>query len=471
MANRNYPKNVAATTVIPFDNPITAIPQKTITAATTFTKATTGAQVGYGAMIEVVADGSHVPDLSAFDGVGTGSYDNTAGVVNLLTFFYTGSRYCVAVNPVTVSGGGLTQLSTPSAFTATPSGSSVNLSWSDVSNETGYKVYWNAINDFGSAALATTTAANAGTYTKTGLSSGPWYFWVVAAGDGVTYSDSNPASASATVTSGATALNAPTGVTLGTATDTTQPLTWTDTNTSPNENGYKVYRNTANNFSTATLATTTAANATSYTVTGLTASTLYYYWVVAAGNGTTTADSSPSTVASGSTTSGGATLEDLVFTGQVAETSTGSHIWQQTAGTGSIGIATKSIASGVDGGIQFRRESGTFDNALFFGLTTGSVAVAYTAMDAAMLIDASGNVYSMDPTNGFTSRIGAISIGDYVRIDRTGTAVKLQWSATGTSWTDEYTFPLTSSAQLHIVVDTFNSTSKVLVYPKGYNVS
>jgi lysophospholipase L1-like esterase len=106
MANRNYPKNVTATTVIPFDNPITAIPQKTITGAVTFTKNTSGAQVGYGAMIEVVADGSHVPDLSAFYSVGTGTYDNTSGVVNLLTFFYTGSRFCVSVNPVSGTGGG-----------------------------------------------------------------------------------------------------------------------------------------------------------------------------------------------------------------------------------------------------------------------------------------------------------------------------------------------------------------------------
>jgi hypothetical protein len=106
MANRNYPKNVAATTVIPFDNPITAIPQKTITAATTFTKNTTGAQVGYGAMIEVVADGTHVPDVSAFASIGTGTYDNTSGVVNLFTFFYTGSRYLVSINPVSGTGGG-----------------------------------------------------------------------------------------------------------------------------------------------------------------------------------------------------------------------------------------------------------------------------------------------------------------------------------------------------------------------------
>jgi hypothetical protein len=127
---------------------------------------------------------------------------------------------------------------------------------------------------------------------------------------------SNPLAAftghSVTNSIGSTTLNAPTGLTLGTATSTTQPLSWTDTNSSPNETGYKVYRNTVNNFGTATLATTTAANATSYTVTGLTASTLYYYWVIAAGNGTTTLDSTAAT-ASGSTGAAGYDTDAVAY--------------------------------------------------------------------------------------------------------------------------------------------------------------
>jgi hypothetical protein len=107
MANRNYPKNSTATTVIPFDNPVTAIPQKTITGAVTFSKVTTGAQVGYGALIRVVANGSNIPDLSAFKKIGSGTYDNTNGVVNQLWFIYDGVDYCVSITqPVTISGGG-----------------------------------------------------------------------------------------------------------------------------------------------------------------------------------------------------------------------------------------------------------------------------------------------------------------------------------------------------------------------------
>jgi hypothetical protein len=106
MANRNYPKIVTATTLIPFDNPVTYIPPKTVTGAVAFTKYTTNAQAGYGAIIEVIADGVNVPDLSAFYSIGSGTYDNTAGVVNLLTFLYTGNRYCVCINPVSGTGGG-----------------------------------------------------------------------------------------------------------------------------------------------------------------------------------------------------------------------------------------------------------------------------------------------------------------------------------------------------------------------------
>jgi hypothetical protein len=327
MANRNYPKNVSATTVIPFDNPLTYIPPKTITGAVTFTKSTTGAQAGYAAIIEVTADGTNVPDVSAFYSVGTGAYDNTAGVVNLFTFFYTGQKYCVAVNPISGTGGGGGDTTPPGIVTVSVENAEPNkvllaygetLDSASVPATSAYTVKVNGTTRTISAVAITganvkVTFGGAAVISTDSIT----LDYVVPGTNPIQDVAGNDAAALTGVTVGnnvtgsGTPLNAPTGVTLGTATDVTQPLTWTDTNTSPNENGYKVYRNTANNFSTATLATTTAANATSYTVTGLTASTLYYYWVVAQGNGTTTADSSPSTAASGST---GAAAEDAYTT-------------------------------------------------------------------------------------------------------------------------------------------------------------
>jgi hypothetical protein len=118
MSNRNYPKVSTATTVIPFDNPVTAIPQKTITGATTFTKTTTGAQAGYCAIIRVIANGTNTPDLSAFKSIGTGVWDNTNGVVNQLWFVYDGTDCCVSItHPVAIGGGGGGDTTPPSIVT------------------------------------------------------------------------------------------------------------------------------------------------------------------------------------------------------------------------------------------------------------------------------------------------------------------------------------------------------------------
>jgi hypothetical protein len=331
MANRNYPKNVAATTVIPFDNPVTYIPPKTITGATTFTKNTAAAQAGYAAIVRVTANGSNTPDLSAFKLIGTGTWDNTNGVVNQLWFVYDGTDYCVAItHPATIGGGGGdTTAPTVIGMVATDA-THIVVTFSE--SVTAPSVSGWSFKKNGSSLSASSVSL---------IAAGVWSFVVatMASGDtllasynsgvgAVQDSSGNPLASftdsSVTNSIGAVTLNAPTGVTLGSATSTTQPLTWTDTNSSPNESGYKVYRNTVNTFGTATLVTTTAANATSYTVTGLTASTLYYYWVVAAGNGTTTLDSSASTVASGSTSGAGYDADAVTVINAIEATDAGA---------------------------------------------------------------------------------------------------------------------------------------------------
>jgi hypothetical protein len=77
------------------------------------------------------------------------------------------------------------------------------------------------------------------------------------------------------------ALNVPTGVSAAPASTTSILISWTDNNTSPNETGYVIERS-PNGSSSWTVITTTAANATSYTNTGLTTGTPYYYKVRAA---------------------------------------------------------------------------------------------------------------------------------------------------------------------------------------------
>jgi hypothetical protein len=209
MANKYLPFTALATNAIPFDQPVTFIPQLTITGAVTFTKVTTGSQAGFGAIRRVVANGTNVPDLSAFKKIGSGDWVNTNGIVNQLWFVFDGVDYCVSITqPVAISGGGggggLTQLPTVSGFTATAiSDTQINLTWTDEANESSYDIYVNTSNTFGGASLLINKAANSTSHSHTGLTAGTaYYYWIIAKGDGVTYSDSNTSTTNTTTTGG-----------------------------------------------------------------------------------------------------------------------------------------------------------------------------------------------------------------------------------------------------------------------------
>jgi hypothetical protein len=131
-----------------------------------------------------------------------------ANTITVVSFFYDDVAgtyiFNYDTNILGNVGGGLTQLSSPGSFTATPvSSSEIDLSWTDVANETGYDIYFNGINDLGSAGLLVSKAANSTSHAHTGLgASSLLYYWIIAKGDGVTYSNSNPASTSGTSLSG-----------------------------------------------------------------------------------------------------------------------------------------------------------------------------------------------------------------------------------------------------------------------------
>ena len=125
--------------------------------------------------------------------------------------------------------------------------------------------------------LITTTAANATTYNSTGLTAGTAYFYRVSATNAI----GDSATITATATTQGTAPTIPSTPTQLTATavSTSQiNLAWTDNST--NETGFKIERAPALT-GPYTLVTTTAANATTSSSTGLTISTPYFYRVSA----------------------------------------------------------------------------------------------------------------------------------------------------------------------------------------------
>ena len=94
---------------------------------------------------------------------------------------------------------------------------------------------------------------------------------------------------------------APSGLSASSASTSSIALSWTDN--SDDETGFKVYRNSADSsWESAALITTTSANATSATDTGLSASTTYYYRVKATN---ASGDSSWTSTASATTNSDG----------------------------------------------------------------------------------------------------------------------------------------------------------------------
>lgn len=97
MANKVLPTIRSYVTAIPFDQPFTELGNHTVTGAITFTQVTTDAEPGNHTALTLIADGTNVPDFSAFERGGANLYSNTAGAINQILFYYLGGRYCYCV--------------------------------------------------------------------------------------------------------------------------------------------------------------------------------------------------------------------------------------------------------------------------------------------------------------------------------------------------------------------------------------
>src|SRR5439155_5600359 len=160
----------------------------------------------------------------------------------------------------------------PSALTAsTVSTSQINLSWMDNStNEDGFQIERSP--DGVSFTQIGTAAANATSYSDTGLTAATTYTYQVRAyntGGNSVYSNTASATTSAAEPAAPSALSA-------TAVSTSQiNLSWADNST--NENGFQIERS-PDGVTFSPLATV-AANVTTYVDTGLSAGTTYHYRV------------------------------------------------------------------------------------------------------------------------------------------------------------------------------------------------
>lgn len=170
---------------------------------------------------------------------------------------------------------GCTGVPAPSGLSATAqSTSNISLGWSDNStSEDGFTIERSS-NGSNWSVLAT-TAANSTSYNNSGLSPDSTWFYRVRAFAGADVSSwSNTASA----TTFDVAPTAPTGLSASAASASQINLSWVDQ--AGNEDGYRVERSANGSSGWGSIASL-SANSTSYSNTGLAASTAYFYRVAA----------------------------------------------------------------------------------------------------------------------------------------------------------------------------------------------
>ncbi len=180
------------------------------------------------------------------------------------------SAYSNEANVTTPSAG--TVPAAPASLSAKAiSSSQINLSWADVSSETGFKVE-RKTGAGGTYVQIGTTGATITTYSDTGLAAATTYFYRVratnAAGD-------SPYSPEASANTSAVAPSAPTSLTATPTSSSQINLAWADV---VSETGFKIERKTGAGGAYAQIATV-GANIVTYSDPGLTPSTTYFYRV------------------------------------------------------------------------------------------------------------------------------------------------------------------------------------------------
>jgi hypothetical protein len=156
-------------------------------------------------------------------------------------------------------------------ITSVPSGTQINLSWTDNSaNEIGFKIE-RKLSATGTYAQIATVASNITTYSNTALPETTNYYYRVRACNAAGNSSySNEANAT-------TKLLTPTNLKASALTGKQIKLTWT--NNSLNETGYEIYRavSASGPWPVSPTATVVGVSATTYTNSGLVVGTTYYY--------------------------------------------------------------------------------------------------------------------------------------------------------------------------------------------------
>jgi len=272
--------------------------------------------------------------------------------------------------------------SAPTGLTATASSSSmIGLTWNAVTppancSSISYSVYSSTASGFTpSSSNLIASGVTGTTYSNTGLAASTTYYYIVEAVDlHGTSAPSAQAQATTSTGSGCDSVppTGPTGLTATASSSSVIGLTWTAAPANPpcTITSYSVYRSTTNGFtpSPSTLIAS-GVTSTSYTNTGLAASTTYYYLVEALDS---FGASAASAQASATTQSGGASCTTVPSapTGLTATASSSSAIglsWTAVTPPANCTISSYSVYESTTSGF-----TPSASNLVASGLTTTS---------------------------------------------------------------------------------------------------
>ena len=204
---------------------------------------------------------------------GTSFVDN--GLTSNTSYSYEVSAYnSVGESDLSsaVSATTLIELSVPTGLTATAiSSSSIDVSWEAVSGAEGYELF-RSLSETGSYVKIATQSAT--TYSNGGLSESTTYYYKVLAYLSTAKSDTST-TVSATTDAGATAPDAPTGLTATSSSTSSIAVNW---NSVADADSYKLYSSTTED---GFYSEVYAGTALSTTNTGLASGSTYYYKVTA----------------------------------------------------------------------------------------------------------------------------------------------------------------------------------------------
>ncbi|MDO8544397.1 MAG: fibronectin type III domain-containing protein [Opitutaceae bacterium] len=305
-----------------------------------------------------IAAGSGYTEINEI-GFGTSS-GGTSRLTNLATGGNVVYNWTQAANDAAMIAIAIRQVAAPpppapTGLTATAvSSSQIDLTWTDVADETSYKIERSPAGA-GSWTQVGTNAANDVTFSDTGLPANTAFDYRVKASNA--NGDSGPSNV-ATATTFVAPPPAPTGLTATAVSSSQIDLTWTDV---AGETSYKIERSPAGTGSW-TQVGTNVANAVTFSNTGLPAGTSFDYRVKASNAG---GDSAPSNVATATTFSGpppaptglvatAVSASEIFLTWTDVASETSYKIERSPAGAGSwtqVGTNAANDVDFLDGGL------------------------------------------------------------------------------------------------------------------------